>query len=139
MARHLEPGASAPQQPSQSPPRRVMEAEEESELAPEDRGRSVREHTQRYMDSGEFAERKGALAKGVRDEVASLKAEVEQKFDHHLGTLQTEQVSADYNVQQRPTTTNPIAASIMEMLSSPKHIRSAIVLNEILQRPRVRK
>jgi hypothetical protein len=116
-----------------APPRETQPAAPKRR-AEKPRPKSVSEHV---------AERVGASTQQFRQEVANLGERVKQadeqfdrqlaqKFDHELGSLGGRASSSEQPAQ--PAAPTP-AFEIAALLASPAGVRSAIVLNEILQRP----
>ncbi|MBI1903606.1 MAG: hypothetical protein HYS13_21095 [Planctomycetia bacterium] len=124
-----------PPAPQPASPYQLREAEAVSEDDPYERG-GVTRHVQSYMDTAEFDRRSQKMTQGVEGEVAELREEIQEKFEHQVGRLRTSlEASPAYGVQQRVAVHSPVAADILQMLSSARQTRSAIVLQEILRRP----
>lgn len=96
-------------------------------------GAGVASHVQQHLSNREFDQRASQLG-SVEQEQRAFETQLHQAFDHHLGHLAT---SSDEPASDAP----PAAAgeltgpSIAALLADPQNLRSAIVLNEILQRP----
>jgi hypothetical protein len=98
---------------------------------------------QRQSVSEHVAGHSGASTQQFREEVADLGERVKQadeqfdrqlnqKFDHELGTLGSRSSASDQPAE--PVAATP-AANIAAMLASPAGVQQAIVINEILRRP----
>ncbi len=95
---------------------------------------SVSNHVRQHLDTSDISDHATQLGEEVALADEKLDARLHQTFDHQLGRLKKRQ-----DVETLTTTTSkdvsPIAADLLDMLSNPKSIRQAILLNEILKRP----
>ena len=99
---------------------------------------SISEYVQSHMDTTDVTEQ----AEQLGDEVAladdKMDARLQNTFDHQIGSLKS--AASDSAFATTTTSTaqrvSPIADELLDMLSNPKSIRQAILLNEILQRPK---
>ena len=104
---------------------------------PDSYNQSISEYVQAHMDTTDVTEQ----AEQLGDEVAladdKMDARLQNTFDHRIGSLKS--AASDSAFATTTTTTaqrvSPIADELLDMLSSPKSIRQAILLSEILQRP----
>jgi len=92
------------------------------------------------MDTSDITEHASRLSRhasqlgaqvGQADE--KLEGHLHEKFDHDLSRIQDESVTAAGQRGQEGAALT--ASDIVGMLSNPKSISQAVVLNEILQRP----
>lgn len=96
---------------------------------------SVSQHVAQHLDTSAYGQSTARLGQklGLADE--KVEARLHRKFDHRLGALDPDDAMAsDEPDHQVPATPSEIA----KLLGSPKNIRNAIILNEILQPPRDR-
>ncbi len=117
-----KPTARLPQTlPPQTPPSRPG-AEIAARKAPgsEDLGTQVQAHLNEYLDSSRMSQR-------VK---ADLGSSVERGVREHLGKTETR------GTEEKETPAAPTDAPIQSLLRNPAGVRSAILLNEILQRPK---
>ncbi len=137
--------APPPRQPLAQPPRaepkprRLVIAENQVEVVrPKQRDlrdESVTQHVARHLDSSSITENASHLAENLEQTDERLEARLHTKFDHDLGSLKDrqplEQVAAVVTAQA----TSPMANDLIEMLKSPKTMRQAIIIAEVLKRP----
>jgi hypothetical protein len=96
-------------------------------------GAGVAAHVQQHLDTREFAQRASQLGQ-VEQEERSFQAHVQQTFDHQVGQLasrRSEPAVGTGEASGQPTAAESVAA----LLADSQNLRSAVVLNEILQRP----
>ncbi|MCP4082117.1 MAG: hypothetical protein GY743_17925 [Planctomycetaceae bacterium] len=99
---------------------------------------SISEYVQSHMDTTDVTEQ----AEQLGDEVAladdKMDARLQSTFDHQIGSLKSAASDSAFATTTTATAqrVSPIADELLDMLSSPKSIRQAILLNEILQRPK---
>lgn len=98
------------------------------------------EHVAESMDTSDVTARAAQLSRhasqlgaqvGQADE--KLEGRLHEKFDHDLGKIHDESVTTAGQKGQKGVALS--ASDIVGMLSNPKSISQAVVLNEILQRP----
>jgi len=87
--------------------------------------------TQHASRLGDHASRLGAEVGQADDK---LEERLHEKFDHELSNIHDDTVTDDTGVG-RPGRVPSTAGEIAAMFRSPKSIRQAIILNEILNRP----
>jgi hypothetical protein len=80
-----------------------------------------------------LAERAEELGADIRQADERFEARMQQRFEHHVGTLAAERAKAEELRVELARTT--LADDLMKMLSSPGGVRQAIVLSEVLNRP----
>lgn len=117
-------------------------------------GAGVSSHVAQAMDNREFAERTRQLGGGARQADVAIQSHVQQKFDHQVGQLRSTtearppaQPSFE-EARQGAAGAAPAgagdaaaaaagvsAAEIVQLLRTPRNIRHAIIMNEILTRP----
>ncbi len=100
----------------------------------------VMDHVAESMDTSDVTARAAQLSRhasqlgaqvGQADE--KLEGRLHDKFDHDLGKIHDESVTRAGQGEQEGVAMS--AKDIVGMLSNPKSISQAVVLNEILQRP----
>ena len=127
-ARRTKPAASqlSRRQPPRSPQR----------VAPQQRPKSVAEHVAEHVGAApqEFRKEVANLGERVRRADEQFDAQLQQKFDHELGSLATRHATSTSDQPMAAERATP-AAQIAALLASPDGVRQAIVLNEILNRP----
>lgn len=125
-----------PQSPSKGPPassttpvaqpaRQPLSHEEPLELH-----KSVEEHVQHHLDTRDFQERATKLGAEVDLADDKLEAHLHQVFDHDVGTLSHGRRRAAEGE------TTPSASFFQAMFQSMDELRRAIILREILERPK---
>lgn len=115
------PSATPVSQPARQP------LSQEAPLEPHE---SVEEHVQHHLDTREFHERATKLGAEVDLADEKLEAHLHQVFDHDVGTL-----SHDRR-QPAEGETTPSASFFQAMFQSMDELRRAIILREILERPK---
>ena len=95
----------------------------------------VAAHVATYLDSSDFSSRASQLGErvGLADDV--MDAHLHAKFDNRLGSMGLQPLELEV-VEERSG--DGLTMEYLELLRSPKHLRQAIILSEILQRPRDR-
>jgi hypothetical protein len=115
------PKAPAPAASQTLPPRPGTELAQRKAPVSDDLGAQVRAHLNQYLDSARLSQQARA----------DLGSAVERAVLDHLGT--TTAGSAD---QDAANAAADPAASIVALLRNPTGVRTAILVNEILERPR---
>jgi flagellar motility protein MotE (MotC chaperone) len=107
--------------------------------APKPRGgklrpQSVSEHVAGHSGAStqQFREEVADLGERVKQADEQFDRQLNQKFDHKLGTLGSRSSASDQPVESVAATP---AANIAAMLASPAGVQQAIIINEILRRP----
>ena len=121
------PAAARPRQPkppSPATPRNLDRREAKSSIA-ERIGAS---------SSTSFSKEVADLGARVKQADEQFDRQLQQKFDHELGSTRLASVGHDHPPSQRPKPPSP-AAQIAAMLANPDGVRQAMILNEILHRP----
>jgi hypothetical protein len=88
----------------------------------------------------QISEHTSQLGQGVSGEVGQLQSHLQQTFDHQVGRLKTTTNVMDPTQREDSNATAAVVAKatvlgIAHMLQSPENIRSAIILNEVFNRP----
>lgn len=99
------------------------------------RGKSVAEHVAENAGSStsQFRQEVADLGQRVKQADEQFDRQLQQKFDHELGTLASRApVSESASPAAAPVSP---AAQIAALMASPDGVRQAIVLNEVLRRP----
>jgi hypothetical protein len=104
------------------------------------RSQSVAEHVAAHVDAAveQIREEVSHLGEAVIAADREFDVQLQQKFDHKLGSLSARHAS---RMQDQRTAANTAAqvetpaSQIAAMLASPDGVRQAIVINEILRRP----
>ena len=101
------------------------------------RHESVAEHVKSHIDTSSLGEHASHLGEEVALADDKLDARLHGKFDHSIGHLKIDKSHSAFSTTTTTTKVDvsPIADDLLNMLSNPKSIRQAILLNEILQRP----
>jgi hypothetical protein len=116
--------------PAQPPPIEYLDAEtaEIIEAEPVGAHEAVADHVTQHLDTSDITSRTSLLGATVGMADDKLEARIHGKFDHDLS-----------KIDERPTVAaepvKPTASEIAELLRSPKSIRQAVILSEILNRP----
>lgn len=124
---------------AQQPPRRLVISEDQVEVVRDRktdlRDESVTQHVARHLDSSSITEHASHLAENLEQADERLEERLHEKFDHDLGSLQDrkrqEHVAPIVTVQA----ISPMANDLIDMLKSPKSVRQAIIIAEVLKRP----
>jgi hypothetical protein len=115
----------------------IIEAEEVS-------GDDVALHVARHLDTSDISKRTSQLGAEIDQADEVVESHLQDVFEHRLGDLgaktQAPEQSTldDDETQAKGPTAAPAAQpgiSIVEMLRSPRELRSAVILSEILARP----
>lgn len=105
-------------------PRRIVELEKPRE--------SIQESVAKHMSTADITQNAHTLGADIDQADERMVAHLQQTFQHQLGSLEPKQI------QPRPIKRqNKSAAEIAELLRSPKGMRQAIMLSEILRRPEI--
>lgn len=101
---------------------------------------SVDQHVQRHIGSGGVAERDAHLGDQLELADERVEAHLHEVFDHRLGSLgsttdQSISEGTDADIWDPKRAGLPVSAQLFDMLSSPQHVGTAIVLSEIIRRP----
>jgi hypothetical protein len=99
-------------------------------------GLSVSQHVSRHIDTKDITSRADSLGDEVALADDKMDARLHQKFDHGLGSLadQKSKHAGKKSSKKKIRALTP-AQNVFEMLRSPKSIRDAILISEILKRP----
>ena len=105
--------------------------------APDRMAASVAAH---LRGSQQISEHTSHLGERVTGEVGQLQSHLQQTFDHQVGRLKT---TTEVTAPTQREDSNAVAATVAQatvlgiahMLQSPQNIRSAIILNEVFNRP----
>ena len=100
------------------------------------RNESIDEHVSRHLDTSDIAQHADRLGDRIAGASQRIDTAIHQRLDHDVS-----------RIDDRPTITDdprqgvvghetaPLAADLLEMLASPKSIRQAILITEVLNRP----
>ena len=125
-------------QQTEADPIVVLGSKDRVSTQPNPYDQSISEYVQSHMDTTDVTEQ----AEQLGDEVAladdKMDARLQSTFDHQIGSLKSAASDSAFATTTTATAQriSPIADELLDMLSSPKSIRQAILLNEILQRPK---
>ncbi len=98
---------------------------------------SVTAHVSQHLDTHEYVERAASLAEEVSLADEKLAGHLHEAFDHKVGDLaQTTTPSAASDAT--PTASAVTAHDIRDVFRTPRDVRRAIILSEILHRPEER-
>ena len=127
------PQQGRPQQnrpPARQPPIEYLDAEiVEAEPVRE----GVAEHVKHHLDTDDVTSRASQLGVAAGQADDRLEAHIHDKFDHDLSKID-DRLGTDDEVGGL-SAGKPVASELAEMLRSPKSIRQAVILSEILNRP----
>lgn len=93
---------------------------------------SVAEQVQKDLDSSEFARRSGSLGDQLIQAEEKTAERLHDTFDHQVGQFATSRTDGAAAPMPQPSLD---LSAVVAALSNPESIRTAIILNEILQRP----
>lgn len=135
------PPRTSPLRPVMTPSAEVMEAEviEDDAVSGDDVARLVEQH----LDNRGFVERASHLAESVRGSDDVIEAHLHETFEHRLGQLgestsRAEDSTLDDEDSAAKVTVTAASLSgeaVAKLLRSPRELRTAILLREILDRP----
>jgi len=107
-----------------------------SSAEPDPYKQSVSQHVKSHIDTSDLVEHASHLGEEVALADDRMDSRMQSTFEHRIGSLDS---SPDSAFSTTTTTTakdvSPIADDLLNMLSNPKSIRQAILINEILTRP----
>jgi hypothetical protein len=145
-------GSSKPQrpparrQPPKQPPPRLTITEDDvikprnkplpSSQRPSIGKESVSAHVNRYLDVSDIVQHVDQLGDVIENADERMEAHLDEVFDHDVGKLSSKK--QDSVTDKRPksrTEENDVAKGILKMLQSPKTVRQAIMVAEVLKRP----
>ena len=138
-----QPPRPVPQQPPQRrqrPQQRLVISDEQVEVVRRKkkqdlRDESVAQHVKRHMDSSSVVERASHLAEQLEQTDERLEARLHKKFDRDLGSLEGKSPLDEVAPLVTAMQISPLANDLVEMLKSPKSVRQAIMISEVLKRP----
>ncbi len=101
-------------------------------------GEAISDSVKRHLDTGVFAERAMNLTEDMKRADVEREEHIKQTFDRRLGNLtDTSQGQAESSADSKTNEQGNLAAAVVgNLLTKPENLRQAIVLNEILTRPR---
>ena len=133
-----QPRAQPPQR-TQQPPRRLVIADNEVEVVRKKkidlRDESVSQHVSRHLDSSRVTEQASHLAEKLEQADERLEERLHKKFDHDLGSLEGKKRPEQIAPVVTSQAISPLANDLIEMLRTPKTMRQAIIIAEVLKRP----
>jgi hypothetical protein len=135
--REPAPGARPPKSPPKPPVERPIDVQpiERRERS------SVAASVEKHLSNRTFTQRAEHLADDISRVDQEMEQHLQKAFSHRVGTLSdVQKVSADAGpVNDKETAVvfgdTSAANAIAGMLSDPKNLRNAVILNEILRRP----
>ena len=125
-----------PRQPQRQPIEPEIEIIDDEEVV--DLGsQSVASHVETHIDTREIAKHASHLGENVGAAREKVKERIQRKFDHEVGHLKvkTREGVTAIAAESTKEKVSPVALDLVNLLTSPQSIRSAILLNEILRRP----
>ncbi|HEY4232567.1 MAG TPA: hypothetical protein VGM76_04020 [Lacipirellulaceae bacterium] len=131
--------ASTRSSPSPPAPPRRQRTPAPPQRAAGQLGKSVSEHVADHVTSAvrQISDEAERLGERVAAVDRQFDTQLQQKFDHEIGTLGDRYASRVQDQQPAAAAVNP-AVLIANLLGSPDGMRQAIVLNEVLRRPEER-
>jgi len=125
------------------PPRRLIEIgasdivqAQAIEEAPT--GAAVAQHVRQHLDTGAFTTRASHLT-SVDQADEAIESHLHQVFAHQVGHLSSRDAEPSLEGQSGDAPTTPAvtvpAEFLLALLDNPQSLRSAVILNEVLQRP----
>lgn len=139
--RPTPPAARKPKPAKPAKPARL--ATDDEIIIIDDRGtadpyqQSVAEHVRTHIDTSSLGEHASHLGEEVALADDKLDSRLQSTFDHKLGQIGSAKKTSAFATTTTTTAkdVSPIADDLLNMLSNPKSIRQAILINEILKRP----
>lgn len=100
------------------------------------RNESVADHVRSHIDSSDIAEHAEHLGDRIQTADDRIAARLKRKFDHDVSKLDDLPTVQDDEVAKvTEQETSMIADGLVQMFRSPKSVRQAILISEILKRP----
>jgi hypothetical protein len=136
-----QPPLRTPAQPPrvQQPPRKLVISDDQIEVvrkrSQDLRNESVTDHVARHIDSSNISEHASHLAEDLEQTDERLEERLHDKFDRDLGSLKDRQPLEQAAQVTAARKVSPVANDLVRMLKSPKTVRLAIILAEVLKRP----
>ena len=139
-AARSQQGQGKPAQRARLPRPEVVDAEVVSAEVVDD----VAMHAGKPLDSRGFDQRVAQLGEETAQADDRLEARLHQTFDHQKGRLQqtssaspqaTARTATDMAASVTTAAANEVLLQLVGALRSPQHVRQAIILSDILQRP----
>lgn len=130
------------QQPSRvkQPPRRLVISNDQVEVVRREtqdlRDEDVTEHVRRHLDVSDITEHASHLAENLEQADERLEDRLHEKFDHDLGSLKDRQPLEQIAPVVTRQRISHLANDLIQMLKSPKSVRQAIIIAEVLRRPK---
>jgi hypothetical protein len=146
QAAQRSPSQAAQRSPSRRPPPdlEIIDASDPEIIEAEPVYEGVSAHVAGDIDTSDIAQhasrlsdRASQLGADVGQADDKLEDRIHEKFDHDLGRIHDDTVTDDMGTR-RPGRVPRTAGEIAEMFRSPKSIRQAVILSEILNRPEQR-
>jgi hypothetical protein len=136
--REMASTRSTPSSPVPAPPRRQRTPRPPQRgIAPQQQ--SVADHVAEHVTSAvrQISEEAAHLGDRVAESDRQFNTQLQQKFDHEIGTLGDRHALRVQDQQPAAAPVNP-AVQIATLLASPDGMRQAMILNEVLRRPEER-
>ncbi len=134
------PSARLPLPPANQPSRPLRPGEEIRILGgaaePTDmRDQSVSEHVRVHIDTSSLGEHARHLGEQVGLADDKMDARLHRKFDHSVASLKPAGTAHHETTSVTERDVSQLASELLDMLRSPKSIRQAILIAEVLKRP----
>ena len=119
----------------------IIEIVDEVEVIDPLRDQSVGTHAMSHIDTSEIAQHAERLGGRVSMASKKIESDIHQKFDHDVGHLDADSIADIGEVSAASTTAyesqevTDRAKEMIDLFRTPKSIRQAVLLNEILTRP----
>jgi hypothetical protein len=137
------PPAQKPKPAAGQSPRIVRRLRPEDEIQvigssnspPDMRQQTVGEHVRTHIDTSSLADHALHLGEEVGLADDKLDARLHQKFDHKVSSLKKESAAQAETTAVTERHTSRLANDLLDMLRTPKSIRQAVLIAEVLKRP----
>ena len=104
---------------------------------PDLRQESVAEHVRSHIDSSDIADHAEHLGERIQNADDRINSRLKRKFDHDVSKLDDmPTVQDDMVATVTQAEVSQVAKDLLKMLQSPQTIRQAILMSEILNRPK---
>lgn len=100
------------------------------------RDESVQEHVKRHIDTTDISEHASHLGERIQRADDRLTSRLKRKFDHDVSKLDDRPtVQDDVVASVKQEEVSRFAQDLVDMLRTPKSVRQAVLIGEILNRP----
>ena len=119
----------------------IVEIVDEVEIVEPLRSSSVGSHVRSHIDTSDIQQHASHLGERISSADERIERRLHSKFDHQVGRLADDQIQDRGEVSAQTTSAFEAedapekATELIELFRSPKNVRNAILINEILKLP----